>query len=371
MKMTKGLAVTASATALLSAGMAGAHASEATPYVIGGQQESNPWIVQLNFNSTSSVGTFGCTGEQINSEWVLTAKHCVDDATNMRVFQSNDQTNPGEGIRADMMYASPAGDIGLVHLSKEAPLPSYAQLDFSYTPTEGDSANIYGYGLGANSQPTSTLRGASVNVIGNSTDAYGGIAAHIRGVDGASNHGDSGGPMIKNGKVVAVCSTGDQADPGANINAQSNYALLSQAGDWITTMTGVTADGSGSTTPPSSPETPADPAAPETPVTPAGDIDWFTPGNDWGSDWGNWDNGWGNWDNGWDDWNAPTGDTGWDDWNTPVEESAAPAAPAAPVETVADTYNPVWGNSPWASYDSWAAANASGKTITGSWTYSY
>ena len=41
------------------------------------------------------------------------------------------------------------------------------------------------------------------------------------------------------GSVVGVCSTGDVADPGANIHAGSNYAILSQAASFIRNTAGV------------------------------------------------------------------------------------------------------------------------------------
>ncbi|GAA1756694.1 hypothetical protein GCM10009794_21310 [Rothia terrae] len=157
----------------------------------------------------------------------------------MNVYQSNDQIDRGEPIAADSVHAAPAGDIALVHLSESAPLNSYADVDANYEVTPGDTDSIFGYGLGANKQPTTTLRTATVTIDGTSTDAYYGIAAHLTGNSGAANHGDSGGPLVVNGKVVAVCSTGDENDPGANINAGSNYVLLSQSADWIETTSGV------------------------------------------------------------------------------------------------------------------------------------
>lgn len=271
MNINKGLAGTVSAVALLSAGMGGAGATEATPYIIGGNEASSPWIVQLSFNDLTRSGTFGCTGEQISPDWVLTAKHCTDSSYNMKIYQSNDQQNPGKPIYADRMLEAPSGDIALIHLSESAPLSSYGQLDFNYQPEVGQQGDIYGYGMGANKSYTDTLRTARVSVIGESTDAYYGAAVHLRGINGASNHGDSGGPFMHNDKIVAICSTGDQADPGANIQAQSNYALLSQAGDWIESTTGLNL-GTDVVEPakPAKPEptTPAKPATPE-PTKPA------------------------------------------------------------------------------------------------------
>ncbi|MGV3149628.1 trypsin-like serine protease [Rothia sp. 11254D007CT] len=64
-------------------------------------------------------------------------------------------------------------------------------------------------------------------------------AAQVNGVTGAANHGDSGGPLIVGGRVVGVCSKGDTNDPGANINAGSQYALLNQSSAWIQRTTGL------------------------------------------------------------------------------------------------------------------------------------
>lgn len=239
MKIKKSLATIASVFALLSAGMGGAHAVPSSPQVIGGNEASNPWVVQLTFKDFRQSGTYGCTGEQLNEEWILTAKHCTANSYDMKVYQSNDQENPGTPVRADRLYNSPLGDIALIHLAKDAPLSSYADLDLNYRVRAGQQGYIFGYGLGANSTPTDTLRSAQVRVIGSSFDAFFGRAAHIRGITGASNHGDSGGPLVINGRVVAVCSTGDQADPGANLNAQSNYAVLSQTATWIESTTGL------------------------------------------------------------------------------------------------------------------------------------
>lgn len=155
---------------------------------------------------------------------------------------SNDQLNPGTAVRASRVYAAHSGDIALVQLDRPVSLPSYPRLDFSYSPRTGDTGTIVGYGLGAYDQPTTSLRMATVQVEGPSIDAYGGPAAQLRGVSGAANRGDSAGPLVINGRIVAVCSTGDRS-PGGNINAQSSYALLSQAASWIQHTAGVNALG--------------------------------------------------------------------------------------------------------------------------------
>lgn len=208
--------------------------SGSTIQIVGGEQApATPWAVQLIFKQ--SGGTYGCTGEQVNARWVLTARHCVDGTTAMNVYHSNSTTNRGTATVADSWSYGPAGDVALVHLSTAVNLSSYPALNLSYSPTTAGTATIMGYGLRANATPSTGLYQAQVQRNGRTRDAYRGIAQHVNGVTGASNHGDSGGPIIVNGAIVGVCSTGDSADPGSNINAGSNYAVLSQDASWIRT----------------------------------------------------------------------------------------------------------------------------------------
>ncbi|NHN54178.1 S1 family peptidase [Calidifontibacter sp. DB0510] len=239
-KTMRSLGAVTAAVALAGLGAPAAHASTSgkmDPNIVGGTTASNPAYVQLIFSD--GTGTYGCTGEAIGAQWVLTAKHCISGVQWMDVYYSNSTTNRGPAIAADRVYGSPYGDVALVHLSAAKTLASYAKMANSYTPVPGDTGTIYGYGLRANSQPSSGLYKATVNVLGSSTDAYGGSAIHVKGVDGASNHGDSGGPLVINGLIVGVCSTGDTADPGANINASSNYANLTPSRSWIKTTSGI------------------------------------------------------------------------------------------------------------------------------------
>lgn len=211
--------------------------AKVTPKIIGGTSTTSPYIVQLVFGQ--SGGTYGCTGEAISANWVLTAQHCIDGTEWMDVYYSNSTSNPGTPVAADEVYGSSYGDVALVHLSTSKSVSTYGSLATSYTATAGDSGTIYGYGLRANQQQSTGLYKASVNVLGASTDAYSGKAVHVQGVNGASNHGDSGGPLIVGGKIVGVCSTGDEADPGSNINATSNYANLTASRSWIKSTSGV------------------------------------------------------------------------------------------------------------------------------------
>ncbi len=250
MKTSRYLATTAAVIAVASAGFTGAQATTDSAsqsddkYIIGGSRATSPWIVQLRF--TGAEGDMnGCTGEQLNDEWVLTAKHCTEGSSNMKVHQSNSALMPGIGISADSIQEAPEGDLALIHLSRKAPLSTYGSLDTSYSPSEGQEGTIYGYGARANEAPATHLYQAKVSVTGTSSDNYGAEAVRIRGVDGASNSGDSGGPLVINGRIVGVCSTGDP-DPGADINTSSNYTMLAANANWIQQTMGGGADTSGS-----------------------------------------------------------------------------------------------------------------------------
>lgn len=245
-RRTVALVATAALTVL--AGTFGATAANATtvragsvasPQVVGGEQApSTPWEVQLLFQQ-GGTGTYGCTGEQINASWVLTAEHCVDGTTAMDVYHSNSTTNRGTATPVDKLYSAPKGDIALVHLRTPKTLSSYAPVDLAYSTRTSGTGTIMGYGNRANSVPTTGLYQATVNLTGRSVDAYGGTAQHVTGVSGAANHGDSGGALVVGGKVVAVCSTGDSADPGADTHAGSNYAVLTQSASWIRSTAGI------------------------------------------------------------------------------------------------------------------------------------
>ncbi|WIB71035.1 S1 family peptidase [Curtobacterium sp. MCBD17_026] len=243
--MKKSIAAAFAAVAVVTAGVFAASPASALPVstkVVGGEKApTTSWAVQLEASGGSIPAGYAsnCTGEQLNASWILTARHCIDGIGAMNVYHSNSTVNRGTAVAVDRVNASPAGDIALVHLRTAYSLSTYAPLDLTATAKSSGTGTIQGYGLRANATQSDGLYQATVSLTGASTDASNGRAQHLTGVTGASNHGDSGGPLLVNGKVVAVCSTGDSADPGANTRAGSNYALLSQASSWIRTTAGV------------------------------------------------------------------------------------------------------------------------------------
>ncbi|MCS5485994.1 S1 family peptidase [Curtobacterium sp. C1] len=239
------LAAALAAVAVVAGGVFAATPATALPAgteVVGGEKApTTTWAVQLEASGGTIPSGYvsNCTGEQINASWILTARHCIDGIGAMNVYHSNSTTNRGSAVAVDRVTAAPAGDIALVHLRSTYSLSTYAPLDLTAAAKSSGTGVIEGYGLRANAQQSDGLYQATVSLTGASRDAYSGKAQHVTGVTGASNHGDSGGPLLVNGKVVAVCSTGDSADPGADTTAGSNYALLSQSSSWIRSTAGV------------------------------------------------------------------------------------------------------------------------------------
>lgn len=238
------LARTALATVVAVAGLAQvstASAASATQnpvnQIIGGTQADDLAVVQLQFSQNG--GTYYCTGELISSQWVLTAQHCTENDKSMRVYVSNSTTMRGTARVADRWINSPNGDVALVHLPTPVTNVKPMRVTNGFTPRSGMTGVIEGYGLRSGRNPASHLYKANVSITGSSYDTYGGPAIHLQGIDGASNHGDSGGPLLVNGVIVGVDSTGDKADPGSDIHAGSNYANISASRQWIYDVSGI------------------------------------------------------------------------------------------------------------------------------------
>ncbi|WP_052663702.1 S1 family peptidase [Psychromicrobium lacuslunae] len=230
-----------------------ANAVAPSPEIIGGQQTNNPWAFQLiNVLDWNTGKASGCTSEALNDHWVLTAKHCVvaEDGSkskpeNVFVVRTNDTSDISDASKrffADQVLWYGSGDVALVHFADAANLSSYPQIAGAYTPTNGNAALIQGYGYRSEVpvEQADWLYKANVTVTGSSTDAYGGAAVHVKGVDGIANHGDSGGPLTIAGKIVGVASTIDRSNTTGDIHETANYANVtgSSVRTWISNNTG-------------------------------------------------------------------------------------------------------------------------------------
>lgn len=208
--------------------------------IIAGNRSYAENVVQVRFDIGNE--DYECSGSLIGQNWVLTARHCADPAdgiTNVQVATGATKGFPGNAQRIKKAYVSPRGDVALLQLSTPIRGITPVNISGNYTPRAGDTGTIIGFGLRANQEYSWYQYKAQNRVIGPARDFYNGPAIYLEGINGAANHGDSGGPLIINGQVVGVCSMGDVADPGADPNATVYYSNLSAHRSWIKSISGI------------------------------------------------------------------------------------------------------------------------------------
>lgn len=242
MKRTRTAAALCAAAAtvgMLGAGVGTAVADGNQPLIIGGDKAPQvKWGAQVYVNTPGKdYEGFNCSGTIIAPQWVLTAQHCLDeDNSGMRVKVGSNELLKGQEAKVDKKEVAPKGDIALLHLDKAVQTDYMGLADAA--PKEGATNQIYGWGREqGQSPPAQQLKTANVQVTGKGTDAFGGEAIASKGVNGASWHGDSGGPQVADGKQAGVCSTGE--NDGSDPHGSQNYASVAASRDWIKKTAGV------------------------------------------------------------------------------------------------------------------------------------
>jgi trypsin len=199
-----------------------------------------PFAAQVSFDATGTK--VGCTGSRISASWVITAKHC--NSTSLRsVRLGTTYLQSGGAVRAvAARYASPMGDVLLLKLS--APYyGTYVGLSSSF-PEGGAAARVYGWGYQSEgSGPMSYfLKTADVTVTGQGSDPSGGPTVTTRSQTGHTLNGDSGGPLIVNGKLAGVLSTSSilpAQNPSDYAGYSNEHASVARNLSWITSVSGV------------------------------------------------------------------------------------------------------------------------------------
>ncbi|SCG61847.1 S1 family peptidase [Micromonospora coxensis] len=227
MRLRPLLAVLTTALAGVLATASGATAAPAGPQpIIGGSTVSSaPWAAAVFSN-----GSFTCSGSVISSQWVLTARHCINGSMSVRIGSVYRSSG---GVTRTVSATYSRYDLALMRLSSPVST-SYVTLATANPPINSTNT-IYGWGQTCYSgcSASSQLKTASVRVTSTSvTDAYGGQAIRSTEISGNAWRGDSGGPQFYNGRQVGVASTAD----GVSIQ---NYGSVAYNRAWITSVAGV------------------------------------------------------------------------------------------------------------------------------------
>ncbi|WP_461190781.1 S1 family peptidase, partial [Trueperella pyogenes] len=252
--------------------------------ISGGEETNSDYIVQIATQTKlESKKIDRCTGSALNSEWIITAAHCIEDAesdTSSSIYFSNNKENPGEATASSEIIRLKSADLALIKLSTPHVLPQYATLAADHQLTKDQRGHIYGYGRGIKGQTMKWLRRAEVVQTIDGRDSYWNDTYVLKGIDGTSNHGDSGGPFIVDGKLVGINVTGPHVADHYWIGEISDSLQLRPFVSWIEEKTGVKAlpFATPIPEPESAPEKKPDTQPGDTPTTQPGDTPTTQPG---------------------------------------------------------------------------------------------
>lgn len=201
--------------------------SPAEPYIVGGESTNTteyPWAVAL---TTSGSESAYCGGALVTPDRVVTAAHCVSGyvLANIRVLAGRTDLRSDTGEDRVVLrswihpgYESPTkgADVAVLFLDRAVSygtVPLQTAQD-AYAP--GVAATVLGWGYTSEDGPSSpVLRSAEVPLVADSDCAatfqeFDPEAMVCAGAGGGMDacYGDSGGPLIADGRLIGVVSWG-------------------------------------------------------------------------------------------------------------------------------------------------------------------
>jgi len=202
--------------------------------IIGGSTttiDKAPYAVYMRYD-----GSYRCDGTLIRTTKVLSAAHCVKDEQLKNtlpasgfIIHAGTSYLSNEGMKSSVAQIAVSGnfnkdnsltyDVSILTLTNPLTGPNIAIAPLCSSPmSSGDTVKVLGWGLtdGDVNSPSNQLRAVMLNTItDDSCDNVYGNGAITQTMMCCANpgkgtcHGDSGGPLMKNGEVCGIVSWGD------------------------------------------------------------------------------------------------------------------------------------------------------------------
>lgn len=191
----------------------------------------------------------GCTGTLIDSEWVLTADHCLENIKKSgRVYIGPDM-GAQELVKVEQVYNTPVNannqktyDVGLVKLAEPAQtIPAKIYQGNDRLPL-GTKTQAYGWGNLAgyweDKIPTQSSTIVDEKYKSSKNYHFDGVNAKL---DGDSKHvwGDSGSPLFtENGELYGILTGGSIRSEAIEDGTTAVYSPITDLHEWINSTTG-------------------------------------------------------------------------------------------------------------------------------------
>ncbi|WP_158887072.1 S1 family peptidase [Amycolatopsis anabasis] len=232
----------------------------AQPLIVGGEDATETYSFMGSMQTTD--GDHNCGASLINSEWLVTAAHCVTDPSTNKPHDpsqwqyrigTTDRTQGGEVAKVDKFIAHEKWDwngpgqydIAVAHLA--APVKA-APIEIGKSPAPGADVREIGWGLtcpnrGCGDAPVKLqqldTKIAEDAKCGSQYDAESELCMDNKGGKASACYGDSGGPaVVKDGDKWTLVGATSRGQTASCPEKEGIYTDVTAYTDWISQQTG-------------------------------------------------------------------------------------------------------------------------------------